>query len=727
MSSFEELTDVFKRDYGKMVGGRGFAFGEMPRIPSGWFALDLALGGGIPMGKATEIYGKYGSGKTNLALRLIASYQRMYPEKKCVFMDAENCVAYDSRFLDAISGRVYTAEEVFKNKIPLFIRSYNESTKKVSVEPITAWINNGAKKVYEVRASSLSLKATCNHKLWARVSLQKDPKWIRMDELKVDHYISSPKFYSDWKWAESTATVDESRFIGLMLGDGSFGGSGSPSIYNIDPDVIQDVSNLMGKWDMDMIPYGDCAYRLIGKGKASKWHPSKATILLKDCMLWGVTGSNKFIPQEYFNNNREGVLNLLAGLYLTDGTVDSGKPRMAFSNTSLTLIEQIQELWRRLGVPSSIHKSKMYSDRHKQQYVLSIHTAKRLKKVYKMLPLYGYKMEKLKHWANHDIPTDPRGQNNTVDNYELVWTKVQFIEDKGEQQTYDFTVETTHNYVVNGIIAHNTYDKKWARKLGVDVDNLYMFVPDYGEAAIDMIEGLLASPECGLVVLDSLAALVTTRRLDNSAEKRDVGGPAFLVTDLLKMTIHTLARATKEIRERSEDEPLPTFIGLNQIRIKIGGYGGNPESTPGGEANKHLVSLQLRLYGKEVKDPKYHKDLPCINDTTFSVKKKKFPIVSTQGDFQMALIPHKGLKVGECDDFNLFKKYMEEHDILKKGKTKWLFAGEEEFSTLKALREMFLENPEVEHEVKLAIIEAEKEKANGDESYDLETGELHES
>src|ERR1035437_6103928 len=164
------------------------------------------------------------------------------------------------------------------------------------------------------------------------------------------------------------------------------------------------------------------------------------------------------------------------------------------------------------------------------------------------------------------------------------------------------------------------WDKKRAEKLGVDVENTYVIEADYGESAIDMVEDLLGSPECGVVVFDSLAALLTTRELSKSAETRDVGGPAFLVTQLMRKVVGGIICARKLGNH-------PTFIGVNQLRSKIGAYGPNPEDTAGGRALKYMCSTRLRLYAKDEKDPKYHKFLPVRKLVNFGIKKHKFPIV----------------------------------------------------------------------------------------------------
>ncbi len=83
-----ELVDA----YGDEIGGQGVTHKELERTPSGIFPLDLALGGGIPRGRVTMIYGAESSCKTTLALRLIAEHQKRWPDQACVFFDVENAL-----------------------------------------------------------------------------------------------------------------------------------------------------------------------------------------------------------------------------------------------------------------------------------------------------------------------------------------------------------------------------------------------------------------------------------------------------------------------------------------------------------------------------------------------------------------------------------------------------------------------------------------------------------
>jgi len=90
--SAAQVLAKFKKDYGAEIGEFGDEYHDLPRLPTGIFPLDLALGGGLPMGKMSIPYGPESSNKTNLALSTIKTGQLLYPDKKAVFIDAENAL-----------------------------------------------------------------------------------------------------------------------------------------------------------------------------------------------------------------------------------------------------------------------------------------------------------------------------------------------------------------------------------------------------------------------------------------------------------------------------------------------------------------------------------------------------------------------------------------------------------------------------------------------------------
>jgi recombination protein RecA len=197
----------------------------------------------------------------------------------------------------------------------------------------------------------------------------------------------------------------------------------------------------------------------------------------------------------------------------------------------------------------------------------------------------------------------------------------------------------------------HSFDPAWAAKLGVKVDDLIVMRPSYAEQMVDQVEGLLGAEDIGVIIIDSLAALVTTQESNSSAEKANVGGSGLVTGKLVRKTTAALAEAEKQGYR-------PTLFYINQIRFKIGVMFGDPETMPGGNAPKYQAAISLRVYGKNVKDTKISDSMPVAKEVSFVVKKWKCPIIGASGMFSMITMPHKGLSVGNTDDFNTISEYL---------------------------------------------------------------------
>ncbi|MCS7261863.1 MAG: recombinase RecA [Aquificaceae bacterium] len=131
------------------------------------------------------------------------------------------------------------------------------------------------------------------------------------------------------------------------------------------------------------------------------------------------------------------------------------------------------------------------------------------------------------------------------------------------------------------IDAEHALDPKYAEKIGVDTENLYISQPDYGEQALEIAESLIASNAVDLIVVDSVAALVPRDELEGEIGEAHVGKQARLMSQALRKLKGMAHRANTAI------------IFINQLREKIGVMFGNPETTPGGRALKFFADMRL--------------------------------------------------------------------------------------------------------------------------------------
>ena len=133
------------------------------------------------------------------------------------------------------------------------------------------------------------------------------------------------------------------------------------------------------------------------------------------------------------------------------------------------------------------------------------------------------------------------------------------------------------------IDAEHAFDSAYAQKLGVDIDNLLISQPDYGEQALEIADRLILSGALDVVVIDSVAALVPKGELEGEMGDSKMGLQARLMSQALRKLTATISKTNT------------ICIFINQLREKIGVMFGNPETTTGGNALKFYASVRLDI------------------------------------------------------------------------------------------------------------------------------------
>jgi recombination protein RecA len=214
-----------------------------------------------------------------------------------------------------------------------------------------------------------------------------------------------------------------------------------------------------------------------------------------------------------------------------------------------------------------------------------------------------------------------------------------------------------------------TFDPLWAALMGVDVDQLIVLQASYGEEAVDLILGFLAAEDLAILVVDSIAVLSSNKELGQSVEKFDVGTTALLIKRLCNKMMFVFGDCIKVGH-------FPCVLLINQTRFKIGVLFGDPETMPGGQTQRFLSSLTLRLAGKNVKDDKINPNIPIFKEVTAVVKKAKVPVQSTSFKFQHCMCDHNHLKIGWTDSWDMVKTHLQDLGILAKDKGYYFVDGE---------------------------------------------------
>jgi recombination protein RecA len=135
--------------------------------------------------------------------------------------------------------------------------------------------------------------------------------------------------------------------------------------------------------------------------------------------------------------------------------------------------------------------------------------------------------------------------------------------------------------------AEHALDPEYARKIGVDIDNLIISQPDYGEQALEIVDALVRSGAVDLIVVDSVAALTPKAEIEGNMGDSFMGLQARLMSQALRKVTGVINKSNS------------TVIFINQIRMKIGVMFGNPETTTGGNALKFYASQRLDIRRKE--------------------------------------------------------------------------------------------------------------------------------
>ena len=234
------------------------------------------------------------------------------------------------------------------------------------------------------------------------------------------------------------------------------------------------------------------------------------------------------------------------------------------------------------------------------------------------------------------------------------------------------------------IDAEHALDPSYAKRIGVDVENLLLSQPDNGEQALEIVETLVRSNAVDLIVVDSVAALVPRAEIEGDMGDSHMGLQARLMSQALRKLTGVISRSKT------------TVIFINQIRMKIGVMFGNPETTTGGNALKFYASVRMDI--RRISQIKAG-DSVIGNRARVKVVKNKIAPPFREAEFD--IMYNQGIsKAGDILDLAVT------HNIVEKAGAWFAYGGAKIGQGREAAKTYLEENPKVQDEVATKVREA---------------------
>ena len=240
------------------------------------------------------------------------------------------------------------------------------------------------------------------------------------------------------------------------------------------------------------------------------------------------------------------------------------------------------------------------------------------------------------------------------------------------------------------IDAEHAFDRFYAEKLGVDVNNLWIAQPDNGEQALDIAEQLINSGAIDVLVVDSVAALTPKAEIEGEMGDKNVGLHARLMSQAMRKLTGTISRTRT------------CCIFINQIREKIGVMFGNPETTTGGNALKFYASVRMEIRASSVIK---EGDVSVGRIAKVKIVKNKVAPPFMKAEFDLMF--GEGIsKAGEVVDLGV------EYGVIKKSGAWFSYNGSKLGQGRDAVKKVIKENPELMEELSAKITAAMDEARN---------------
>jgi replicative DNA helicase len=436
-----------------------------------------------------------------IALSQLSRAPEQRSEHKPQLSDLRECVAGNTLLIDAETGLLVPINKLEAGRQILALGE----KQKISAFTVDDVWSTGRKPIYDVRTrTNRSIRATANHPFLTPYG------WKRLEELQRDDLVATTlrlPFHGE----EKNERADLCRFLGYMTGDGTSLRHREVGFISADEKVFADVKHLVTKHFPEVkirqkrSPYFDCNFvrkYVNGYGKPGG-NPLREW--LKQVGAFGKRDSEKRVPEWVLEAGLVGAREFLAGYFATDGCVQLrhkgavGRVDIRFDTTSRLLAEDVRHLLLRLGIASTISNVYKSKKATKPIYRISIVGAENMGLFARTVPVIGAKAILIKEAERilrtraitnpgllalprelsaylHSIAPGWRDQGKKMrretcsrwaekledrmleewGNSDLLWEGVADIVPSGEDEVFDISVRGAHNFIGNGIIAHNS-------------------------------------------------------------------------------------------------------------------------------------------------------------------------------------------------------------------------------------------------------------------------------
>jgi len=238
------------------------------------------------------------------------------------------------------------------------------------------------------------------------------------------------------------------------------------------------------------------------------------------------------------------------------------------------------------------------------------------------------------------------------------------------------------------IDAEHTFDRNYAEKLGVDVENLLISQPDNGEQALEITDNLIRSGALDIIVIDSVAALTPKAEIEGEMGDQKMGLQARLMSQALRKLTANISKTNT------------SCVFINQLREKIGVVFGNPETTTGGNALKFYASVRVDI--RKTNQLKEGEEI-IGSRTRAKIVKNKLAPPFRKADFD--ILYGEGIsQLGEIVDLGV------DYEIIKKSGSWFSYNDTKLGQGRDAVKQIIRDNPELYDELKTKIFEALKKQ-----------------